>query len=212
MTTFCNTKYKCGLCGHKFTSQAIMSTNTFGSPDLDLRPPEMQRSTMRMWIAQCPKCGYVHFKIEKNGKKHKSYVKSDDYKTCEGANLLSELASNFYKCALILLRDDNKKEAYDAFLYAAWACDDHGDEEGSVLCRNKAIALYEDNLFKENNNLVLRHIDLLRRVGSFRDAIEFCESVQFEDELMKKIAKFQRELSLKEDMGCYRVIDSESIL
>ena len=212
MTTFCNTKYKCGLCGHKFISQAIMSTNTFGSPDLDLRPPEMQRSTMRMWIAQCPKCGYVHFKIEKNGKKHKSYVKSDDYKTCEGANLLSELASNFYKCALILLRDDNKKEAYDAFLYAAWACDDHGDEEGSVLCRNKAIALYEDNLFKENNNLVLRHIDLLRRVGSFRDAIEFCESVQFEDELMKKIAKFQRELSLKEDMGCYRVIDSESIL
>ena len=59
MTTMFRQKYKCAVCGTEKEFYGIASTNSFGSPDLDLRPPEMQRSTMGQWIQQCPKCGYV---------------------------------------------------------------------------------------------------------------------------------------------------------
>ena len=211
MSTFRMMKNKCGLCGHVFESRTLTSTNAFGSPDLDLRPPQMKRATMPMWIDKCPNCGYVHAEIEKNGKQHKAFIKSKDYIMCEGTKLLSGLARDFYKFALILLREDDRLEAYDAFLHAAWASDDSGDAEGAVSCRNKAIMLYDDKLFKKNPNLALRHIDLLRRAGRFTDAINFCKSMVFEDELMQKVAKFQEELSSIKDIGCYRVEDCESV-
>ncbi|MBR4908658.1 MAG: hypothetical protein IKZ43_06585 [Acidaminococcaceae bacterium] len=46
MTTMFRQKYKCAVCGAEQEFYGIASTNSFGSPDLDLRPPEMQRSTM----------------------------------------------------------------------------------------------------------------------------------------------------------------------
>lgn len=40
------TNNKCAVCGKESEQITLASTNTFGSPDLDLRPPEMKRSTM----------------------------------------------------------------------------------------------------------------------------------------------------------------------
>lgn len=211
MSTFRMMKNKCGLSGHVFESRTLTSTNAFGSPDLDLRPPQMKRATMPMWIDKCPNCGYVHAEIEKNGKQHKAFIKSKDYIMCEGAKLSSGLARDFYKFALILLREDKRLEAYDAFLHAAWASDDSGDVEGAVLCRNKAISLYDDKSFKKNLNLALRHIDLLRRAGRFTDVINFCKAMVFEEDIMQKVAKFQVELSSIKDAGCYRVVDCEAV-
>ena len=211
MSTFRLTKNKCGLCGHVFESRTLTSTNAFGSPDLDLRPPQMKRATMPMWIDKCPNCGYVHAKIEENGKQHKSYIKSKDYIMCEGAKLSSSLARDFYKFGLILLKEDDRLEGYNAFLHAAWASDDADDTTGAALCRNKAISLYDGKLFKKNKNLALRHIDLLRRAGRFTDAINFCNSITFEDELMQKVANFQLKLSSFKNGGCYRVADCESV-
>lgn len=184
-----------------------MSTNAFGSPDLDLRPPEMKRSTMPMWIKICPNCGYVHSDIENDGERFADYIKTADYLSCEGHSFESKLSENFYKYALILLKDSCPNEAYNAFLHAAWACDDACDFDGAVLCREKAIALGNKELFKDNPNLILRHIDLLRRAGKFSEAIALCESTEFKDKLMQKIASFQKKLSENNDTGCYRVED-----
>lgn len=47
MTRIVPSKCKCAVCGAKSRYNVIASTNTFGGgPDLDLRPPEMERSTM----------------------------------------------------------------------------------------------------------------------------------------------------------------------
>lgn len=207
MSTFRMMKTTCGLCGHVFETRTLTSTNSFGSPDLDLRPPQMRRSTMHMWITKCPNCGYVHSDIKRNGKMHKTFIKSKDYLMCEGAKLMSGLACNFYKYALILLREEEMLKSYDAFLYAAWACDDMEDEKGAVFCRNKAIALYDENLFGENANLILRHIDVLRRAGKFSEALSLIQSTEWKEELLQKIAKFQEELSRRKDAACYRVAD-----
>ena len=39
----------CPICEHEFEIYQLASTNQMGSPDLDLRPPEMARSTMDTW-------------------------------------------------------------------------------------------------------------------------------------------------------------------
>lgn len=210
MSTFRMIKKKCGLCGHEFETRTLMSTNAFGSPDLDLRPPQMKRATMSMWIDKCPNCGYAHAEIEKNGKQHKAFIKSKNYKLCEGKKLESGLARDYYRYALVLLRENDKQHAYDAFLHAAWALDDANDKEGASICRNKAIALFNVDLC-DNPNLQLRHIDLLRRVGKFSKAINLIDSLDFEDDLMNKVANFQKKLSEIKDTDCYRVADCDAV-
>ncbi len=44
MTTIYNKKITCCLCNKESEYRGIGSTNAFGSPDLDTRPPQMQRS------------------------------------------------------------------------------------------------------------------------------------------------------------------------
>jgi hypothetical protein len=46
----------CAVCGNKSVTDGLMSTNTIGPPDLDMRPAEMQRSTMGYWVDNCEKC------------------------------------------------------------------------------------------------------------------------------------------------------------
>ena len=58
MTTWYHQDVKCHHCGRKSQHNVLGSTNAFGSPDLDLRPPEMQRLTMEGWLQLCPHCGY----------------------------------------------------------------------------------------------------------------------------------------------------------
>ncbi len=64
MSTFREFKKKCTICGTESKFNIITSTNSFGSPDLDLRPPEMRRSTMWLWIQRCPCCNYVNYDVE----------------------------------------------------------------------------------------------------------------------------------------------------
>ena len=58
MTTMFRATHKCAVCGEMETYYEIGSTNSFGSPDLDLRPPQMQRGTMGEWI-QKERCGFL---------------------------------------------------------------------------------------------------------------------------------------------------------
>ena len=41
MTTMFSKAVECSICGEKSNHTVIRSTNSFGSPDLDRRPPEM---------------------------------------------------------------------------------------------------------------------------------------------------------------------------
>ena len=65
MTTLDEAKKKCAVCGKISAHFEVTSTNTFGAPDLDTRPPEMMRSTMDMWVQECPSCGYLSGGSEK---------------------------------------------------------------------------------------------------------------------------------------------------
>ena len=66
MTIIKDIETECSVCGETTEQPVLMSTNSWGYPDLDLRPPEMQRSTMHVWIQECPHCGYSFPKVISN--------------------------------------------------------------------------------------------------------------------------------------------------
>jgi hypothetical protein len=58
MTTFAESGKNCFVCGETNKYIELTSSNRFGAPDLDTRPPEMMRSTIYSWIQACPYCDY----------------------------------------------------------------------------------------------------------------------------------------------------------
>ena len=72
-------KSTCAICGSTNEYHVICSTNTMGPPDLDLRPAEMHRSTMPMWVQWCPDCGYCAGDITRETPGAADIMKSDAY-------------------------------------------------------------------------------------------------------------------------------------
>ena len=203
---------KCAVCGSKHEYSVIASTNSFGSPDLDLRPPEMQRSTMYLWVEECPDCGYVASDItNKPGRVTKEWLESQAYVTCDGIRFRSGLASKFYKQYKTSLLNSETEQACCAIHHAAWACDDRKDVKKAVICRDLAIPLIEKLIEKKHKNaenLLLMKADLLRRAGHFeRVAAEYSDIV-FENDIMDKVRLFQLEKAAEKDTECYTVQDA----
>ena len=211
MTNMTQIEMKCSVCGKTSEQPVILSTNNFGYPDLDTRPPEMYRSTMNTWILECPHCGYVAKNLEEELKINEDYLKSNKYKTCNGINFKSDLSKNFYKRYLIESENSEDINAYFALLYCAWACDDSEDLENSKFTRQLAIEL-ADKIIKDNKNsnddvenLIVMKADLLRRTGEFNQLIKDYEKLTLKDELLNKIIKFQVEKAYEKDNKCYTV-------
>ena len=200
---------RCAVCGKKSEQYVLISTNTFGSPDLDLRPPEMERSTMVYWVQKCPRCGYVAESLEDVPKINAPFLKTDEYQKCLGLTFQSELAKTFFRQYLIQVAERNAEKAFYAALHAAWACDDAEDEENSVLCRKYALADVDKLIEKaDNETLSVQRADLLRRAGLFEKVIEEYEDHVYSDDTLNRIALFQVMKSYEQDSACYTVADA----
>ena len=209
MPAFYTVERKCSVCGKCSEQTELASTSEFGNPDLDLRPPMMGRHTMSKWIEVCPWCGYAYSNLEEDGKGHAAFVASNEYKSCESNPITDETAQNYYRFAMLLKRDGKRRSACDVLVYAAWACDDADDSQGALICRGKAIELFDEKM-KENENLLLRQIDLLRRTERFDEAIALCDKTDFGNPFVRNIVRFQKVLSQKKDAQCHNVGEYEN--
>ena len=212
MTRFMKEKCICAVCGTASTYNTLASTNTFGSPDLDLRPPEMRRSTMSTWIQECPSCGYVSSEVSDPTNVTRMWLMSEKYRTCNGIKFSSGLAKQFYKHYLINMHDDKVEDAFFAILHAAWACDDMEDNNHARYCREIAITLATQMIEEDHPNkstLLLMRADLMRRSGHFEELIETYSSLTFEDKLFDQILAFEIDRAKNQDTSCYRVKDAE---
>ena len=203
---------KCAICGVINEYRGLASTNSFErcGPDLDLRPPEMLRSTMPVWIQECPECGYISEDISDPSDVTKEWLKSEKYHTCDGIVFVSDLAKQFYKYYLINLEDKNPEDAFFAILHAAWACDDNDDDVNAKHCRELAIPLATkliEEEYENQENIKLMRVDLMRRVGQFNELLEEYSSVQFDEELMNRILEFEIKKAKDKDIACYCVED-----
>jgi hypothetical protein len=208
----CTTK-KCALCGEESSHGSLFTTNAFGSCDLDLRPPEMERSTIWMWVQMCPSCGYCASDISEPIKKASEVVNSDSYKQQLNNSEFPKLANSFLCFSSIQEASGKYANAGWSCVHAAWACDDAQAEVGSKKCREKAVLLFQkakqarQKFGKDQDAEHLLFVDLLRRSGQLDLALKTCEeglSKNLKDEILN-ILRFQEQLINKSDIACHTV-------
>ena len=207
MTVIRNFNQTCAVCGQTSPQPVITSTSTWGYPDLDLRPAEMERSSMFAWLAECPHCGYVASNLENKLEAHPDILKTDAYLTCEGNDFKSDLSKRFYKHYLISKAEKDYGSEFFSLLHCAWTCDDN-DDELAVKVRKLAlqsIDKIEAESDAEKCNLEIIKLDLLRRTLQFDKVISEFKDVNMQEKIQNDIITFQIELALKKDSECHTV-------
>ena len=212
MTTLTKTSSVCAKCGRISTHPDVMSTNAFGPSDLDLRPPEMERSTMYTWVQECPYCGYVAPELSKDAALPDGFLESEAYRSCEGKNFSSELAARFYRLYLIRKTANEAEYALGAIVRAAWACDDADDRDNAIACRELASALVPRAIAenpKAEETYRMMNADLLRRSGHFAELKEEYQNFRFSNDMLQKLLAFELQKGEEQDTACYTVRDAK---
>lgn len=195
------------MCGHTSLQPMLAITNTMGYPDLDLRPAEMQRSTMNTWILECPHCGYAARNLGDELEAPKDLLKSESYLICDGYDFKGNLSPRFYRRHLIAKESNNIEECFYSLLYWAWTCDDNDDENAAEI-RKQAIPYIEEIIPHGNaNNLIAIKADLLRRSRQYERLIDEYSNIYTDDETINRVLKFQIQKAMKHDSACYTVED-----
>ena len=213
MTTIIQMEKTCAVCGAVSTQCEAQSANSQGDPDLDLRPSEMLRGTMGMWVQQCPNCGYCNADLELETSVSFDYLASREYQSLFPEIDPSSLAARFLYQVKIADLDGHVDNIPYLYMYAAWDCDDMENLPGAVRCRLAALDAFDefaDSLTQSPNNVTCLKVDLFRRCGRFSDAISTAESLLKlpVTTIMSRILAFQIERSKAMDMAAYQVCDA----
>jgi hypothetical protein len=154
-----------------------MSTNRFGEPDLDGRPPNMARSTMSAWLHECEHCGYPFHEREADAGDVGPALESKAYRALDAKRGDGRFANRCLRRALIDEYWNDSKEAARHLLWAAWECDDRRDVDEARRHRSRAADLLLPFLSArpyqaEETDRRLRLIDLLRRSRRWDEALK----------------------------------------
>ncbi|EDM70667.1 hypothetical protein RAZWK3B_14758 [Roseobacter sp. AzwK-3b] len=212
MTTIGQVERTCALCGKTSEQMTLGSTNAMGAPDLDLRPPEMQRSTMYLWIEHCVHCGYTNNRIDlavagaeavlpAQKKPEQALSLIDQFLTASG---VAELTGDITQAA-------------NYALCAAWAADDKEETDTAVHCRRRALVCFNTAIDApdadpdERLHMRVRMVDLLRRCRDWGTASQLAEEIITEcaDGVIGDVVRFQLKLCKQGDANCYTVADVE---
>ena len=205
MTQIHEIEEECSVCGETSEQLVLISTNSWGYPDLDLRPPEMQRSTMHVWIQECPHCGYVAGDLSDELEISKDYLKCEEYRTCEGNDFKSDLSKRFYKLHMIARESGDLESSFHSLRNCIWKCDDVQDEL-AVEMRKRAVELANELIEKDIEDkdiLILMKADFLRRSGQFDRLVEEYENITLDDENSDRVLRYQIEKAKEQDDKCY---------
>ncbi len=180
MTYTIQGQVRCAVCGRIRTLDFMLSSSAIEPPDLDLRPSEVMRSTMYMWVQRCLSCGYCAPDLGKATEVAPSIIESDEYMRQLKDPEFPRLANSFLCCSLLSEKEGKYATAGKMAHYAAWCCDDKDKREGAKKCRLEALRLYvkaweHGQEFAETADLeYLILVDLLRRTGQFEKAALLC--------------------------------------
>ena len=161
------------------------------APDLDGRPGEPARSSLKRWIATCRGCGASAPDLAALPEQARAVVRSAEY-------VALRRAGPFERWAMIAERTGNPAEAGDALLQAAWAAEDAG-QDGAAL-RRRAVALWPKGT---DAGAVLRELDVLRRAGDGPAALARAAALDGMalDENSSALLRFERERIAEGDTG-----------
>ena len=210
MSTFEWREMKCAVCGLEAKYFCRKGTGAYGSPDLDLRPPELLRSTMPTWVHQCPNCGYAAKDLEAETSVTGEFLETEAYRTCDGLGLEDPVTVMFYHRYLCDMEEKDVVRASLDLLYAAWCCDDNDEEDLAVTLRKKSVALMDQYLpecieGEAKERFLLMRSDMLRRSGQFDRVLAEYGPERFTAENHPQIAAFEQALARAKDTKRYTV-------
>lgn len=216
MTEIFEEQKKCVLCGKISEHPEMLSMSSCDLPDLDMRPAEVARSSIDMWIQTCPLCGYCAPDISELIEKSSEVVSSDSYKQQLYNTEFPKLANAFLSYSMIQENIKDYAAAGLACIYAAWVCDDENADITAQKCRKKAIALLQkamqnsQRFTEESGEEEAIIVDLLRRSGQFELAFKMCNDILEKDpkDTIADILRFQRILIGDSDTSCHTIAEA----
>jgi hypothetical protein len=209
MTTFHSEVIGCAVCGKVSSFQALSSTSAFGSFDLDLRPPPLQRHTMEFWQQECPSCGYVNVTIGTPLEGAADIVRSPEFEALRSTSDEPALVNRFKRHALLVA--DEPIQSGWTLLHAAWVCDDLGLRELAKRCREDCADLWSSAPYgydEDSARMQSVLVDVLRRSEHFDEAdmlIDIALQSGGATSIMVDVLQFQRRLVGSYDSGVYTV-------
>jgi hypothetical protein len=216
MTTMDLVSKKCAICGHDGTYTVIMSTSSFGAPDLDLRPPEIARSNLHYQIQRCPSCGYCAPDISTAEVVASKVIQREPYRHQLEAPELPELANSFLCSAMVHDAADDRLAAGLATLRAAWICDDHEMNDQAAGIRKRAAEhLWQVHAAGQEfagggGGEEAMLTDVMRRAGQFESARQVCGSglEKTPEDVIDSVLRYQLLLIERKDLGRYTIEDA----
>jgi hypothetical protein len=182
---------QCGVCGAD-VRPPFQPPPSDTSPDLDMRPGEPARSTLRRWVATCPFCEAVAPDLTRLHHAAKVGLNSPSYFAVKGPRASVPFVRWSMLCA--------QSERAEALLHAAWAADDAGETAAAVSYRKQAAACWPEPMPAAS---ALRLVDVLRRTGDLEGAAAQAAALDNVplDETLSSTLAYQRNLVEAGDTG-----------
>ncbi len=188
MTTLRQIELSCPICLNRFSSQAVLSTNSFGGKRTDFHERAVGAQPLPYFIHTCSKCGYTG--------SERDFGDDADISPMIKEHVWDELApkvptgpmtgSDKYEFAakVAIWQGVEPRRIADLLLRAAWCCVDEGDTEAERFFRRQAAWMFERALasydgVERDERAVLTYLvgELWRRVGECNRAHDWFEKV-----------------------------------
>lgn len=198
MTTLKQIELSCPICCNRFTSQAVLSTNSFGGKRTDFHERAAGAQPLPYFIHVCSRCGYAG--------SERDFSDEADVSPLLKEHIWDELApkladgvipgSEKYEFAakVATWQGAEPRRVADLLLRAAWCCVDEGDTEAERYFRRDAALTFEqalstyDGVDREERPVLTYLVgELWRRVGDVRRATEWFDRV--DDEVTDAVAQ-----------------------
>ncbi|HET7622938.1 MAG TPA: DUF2225 domain-containing protein [Gemmatimonadaceae bacterium] len=191
MTTLKQIELSCPICCNRFTSQAVLSTNSFGGKRTDFHERAAGAQPLPYFIHVCSRCGYAG--------SERDFSDEADVSPLLKEHIWDELApkladgvipgSEKYEFAakVATWQGAEPRRVADLLLRAAWCCVDEADTEAERYFRRDAALTFEqalssyDGVDREERSVLTYLVgELWRRVGDLRRASEWFDRVEEE--------------------------------
>jgi len=209
-------KVECGVCGAEVEVAILVSTNQFGHPDLDCRPPPMARGTMGFWVQECSACGYCAADITKATPEEQAICRGrpfQEFRSSLGKD--PRLARSFMTAAFVASQNGDHIGALNLNLFAAWVYDDlHAEKSAggqrmvAAECLTAAHSVGSRRFDDAGSDEALL-VDMLRRAGEFERASEVCREAlsQSCNDNVRQVLEYEMFLCEREDSARHTMGD-----
>jgi len=172
----------CPICGTVNQPLRLLSTHSFGSPDLDLRPAPDEGRLLAYMVETCTACGYAAGSLEQEvpAAAHAA-MDSPEWHRLERRQDLPALVKAFLRAALILEHSLEPRGEIWNLLRAVWACDDEAPGAAPAIRRQTVdrvqAALADGKSFMDQAGASeILMADLCRRAGDWPEAMDWART------------------------------------